>query len=105
MGTTVQIKAAEIIGVAAIATGVAAILLSWIPILNIISLIPATLAIAAGGYALYVGRKHRFKRLPAIGGIIAGIIAFALIFYTNDWLVGKFSKEHKPPVEEVRNNY
>lgn len=105
-GAMIQTKAAEILGVVAAATGVAAICLSWIPILNIISLIPAVLAIVAGGYALYVGRRHRFKRSWAFAGVAAGIIAFVLIFYSNDWLIGKFTDEdERPPTstEEVRN--
>jgi hypothetical protein len=103
-GAIIQEKAAEILGVIAAATGVAAICLSWIPILNILSLIPAVLAIAAGGYALYVGRRHRFKRSWAFAGVVAGIIAFVIIFYSNDWLIGKFkgNDNSKPNTEEVR---
>jgi hypothetical protein len=105
-GAIIQAKAAEILGVIAAATGVAAICLSWIPILNLLSLIPAVLAIAAGGYALYVGRRHRFKRSWAFAGIVAGLVAFYIIFHTNDWLVGKFkgNNNDRPNTEEVRTN-
>lgn len=103
-GAIVQAKAAEILGVIGAATGVAAILLSWIPILNLLSLLPAVLAIATGGYALYVGRRHRFKRSWAIAGILAGIIAMVIIFYSNEWLLGKFNGNERPATEEVRTN-
>jgi ABC-type transport system involved in cytochrome c biogenesis permease subunit len=105
-GAIIQAKAAEILGVIAAATGVAAICLSWIPILNILSLIPAVLAIAAGGYALYVGRHHRFKRSWAFAGVLAGIVAFVIIFYSNDWLIGKFrgNDNDQPNTEEVRTD-
>ena len=105
MGAMVQTKAAEIIGVVAAATGVAAVLLSWVPILNLICIIPALIAIAAGGYALYIGRRHRFKRFPAVAGIIAGILAFVILFYSNDWLVSKFTDDDAPATEQVRRNY
>lgn len=103
-GALIQAKAAEILGVIAAATGVAAICLSWIPILNLLSLIPAVLAIAAGGYALYVGRRHRFKKSWAFAGIVAGLVAFYIIFQSNDWLIGKFkgSDNGRPNTEEVR---
>jgi len=103
-GALIQAKAAEILGVIAAATGVAAICLSWIPILNILSLIPAVLAIIAGGYAIYVGRHHRFKRSWAFAGIVAGIVAFVIIFYSNDWLIGKFTDDDRPNTEEVRTD-
>lgn len=104
-GAMMQAKAAEILGVVAAASGVAAILLSWIPILNLLSMIPALLAIAAGAYALYVGRRHRFKKGWAAAGIAAGIIAFVLIFYSNDWLLGKFDRDNdRPQTEEVRTD-
>ncbi len=101
-GALIQAKAAEILGVIAAATGIAAILFSWIPILNLLSLLPAVLAIIAGGYALYVGRHHRFKRSWAMAGVIAGIVAFVIVFYSNDWLIGKFSDDDRPNTEEVR---
>jgi hypothetical protein len=105
-GAIIQAKAAEILGVIAAATGVAAILLSWIPILNLLSLVPAVLAIAAGAYALYVGRQHRFKRSWAFAGVAAGIIAMVIIFYSNDWLLGKFTgdDDERPATEEVRTD-
>jgi hypothetical protein len=105
-GAIVQAKAAEILGVVGAAAGAAAICLSWIPILNLLSLIPAVLAIAAGGYALYVGRQHRFKRSWAFAAIIAGIIAMVIIFYSNDWLLDRFNGDDtdRPATEEVRTD-
>lgn len=90
MGINVQTRAAEIIGVVAAATGVAALLLSWIPLLNLVIVIPAVIAIAAGGYALYIGRRLVWKRLPAISGIVASILSLVVMFYTNGWLLEKF---------------
>jgi hypothetical protein len=89
MGVSVQTKAAEIIGVVAAATGVASLLLSWIPLLNLVIIIPALIGMAAGGYALYIGRRLIWKRLPAIGGIIASLLSLFIMFYTNGWLVDK----------------
>lgn len=102
MGTAVQAKAAEILGVVAAAAGVASVLLSWIPILNILTLLPALLAIAGGGYALYIGRRHIFKRFPAIAGILAGIAAIVIIFYSNGWLVDKIFGGDELDRNEVR---
>ena len=71
------------LGTASLVLGIIAIVGSWIPFLNVLSLIFAIVALGLGIPGLIIGIIHTRPKGPAIAGLILGIISIIIFIATN----------------------
>ena len=66
------------LGVAALVMGIIAIIGSWIPLLNVISIIFAIVALGLGIPGLIVGIVKKRSKGPSIAGLVLGVLSLII---------------------------
>ncbi|MDR3365326.1 MAG: DUF5067 domain-containing protein [Clostridiales Family XIII bacterium] len=92
------------LGVAALVLGIIAIIGAWIPLLNIVSLIFAIIAICLGIPALIIGIAKGRPKGSAIAGLALGIISVVVFSASYVALDTYLNEETKPLIDQTNGD-